>query len=105
MMPPALPDDRERLTPIPLPAEEPVPQLVIDHPPSKSTLLENPRDFVLRFRRRQTIERAAVDGESLTDETVERLHAARTRSSAQAQRRRWAHHLADRQRVLSRKLP
>ena len=101
---PILPDDRKRLAPIPLPAEEPVAQFVVHGLFAEALRFEQARDFRLGVGGREAVERAAVHGETLARETCERLAGARG-FVAHAHARGGGDDLADGQGKLARKLP
>ena len=67
-----LPNDRERLAPIPLPAEEPVAEFVVDRALAQAFGFEPIGDFPFGFRRGQSIERnlrvRRIDVHTLVDE-------------------------------------
>ena len=60
--------DRERLAPEMLAAEEPVAELVIDRRPAQALVGQVGRDMLFELRGRQTVVAAAVDGPAVADE-------------------------------------
>jgi len=56
-----VPDDRERLAPVALAAEEPVAQLVVDRAAAEVVVLEPSGDLLLRLRHVEPVEEAGVD--------------------------------------------
>src|SRR5437867_2611152 len=63
--------NRERLTPIALPAEEPIAQLVVDLPLPLVLRFEPIGDLCLKRGRRRPVECAGVDGDALVREALE----------------------------------
>ena len=83
---------RERLAPEALAAEEPVAQLVVHFAGALARLLQPGHDALLEFRRRQAVVLAGIDGDAVVHE------------AAPIDARRRLHHLHDRQAEFRREL-
>src|SRR5436190_11729045 len=64
-----LPDDRERLAPVALPGEEPVPQFIAHVGAANAVLLQPGQDFLLRLGRWQAVYDWRIERHSILEKT------------------------------------